>query len=52
MPTHNNVGEEVWSDYYEEIADIWREEFTLTDEDILDQFEINGEKDAKLSPIF
>ena len=32
----------MWSDYYEEIADIWREELTLTDEDILAQFETNG----------
>ena len=41
-PTHNNDGDEVWSDYYNEIADIWREELTLTHQDILDQFETNG----------
>ena len=42
-PTHDNGGDEVWSDYYEERADIWREEFTLTHEDILAQFDTNGE---------
>ena len=39
----------MWSDYYEEIAGIWREELTWTDEDILGQFEVNGKSDC-LSP--
>ena len=42
----------MWSDYYEEIADIWREEFTLTHEDILAEFETNGESYLKYLPIF
>ena len=44
-PTHDNEGEDVWSDYYEEIAGVWREELTYTDEDILGQFEVNGNTD-------
>ena len=39
----------MWSDYYEEIAGIWREELTWTDEDILGQFEVNGNSDCKSS---
>ena len=38
----------MWSDYYEEIAGIWREELPLTDEDILGQFEVNGIKKCQI----